>query len=121
MHMLVITFQLDGMPAEAFYGLCNELAPTWAEIPGLISKVWLENAETNTYGGVYTWESCEAMEQFLDSEQFSAIVTHPNFINASVNDYAVTEAPTQVTRGLTAVPAQGTAHPRTPFLSWRNS
>lgn len=105
MHMLVITFQLDGMPVQEFYGLCDELAPTWAEIPGLISKVWLEDAETDTYGGIYTWQDRAAMEQFLGSDLFTAIATHPNFTNASVKDYGVIEAPTRVTRGLTVVPA----------------
>jgi quinol monooxygenase YgiN len=105
MHILIISFRLDGMSAEAFHELCHELAPTWAQIPGLLSKVWLEDSETNTYGGVYTWSSREAMNEFLQSELFDAIASNPNFIDATVKDYGVIEAPTRVTRGLVAIPA----------------
>jgi hypothetical protein len=92
------------MEAGKFHELCNELAPTWAEIPGLISKVWLENSESNTYGGIYTWESRDAMTDFLASELFNAIATHPNFTNASATDFGVIAEPTRVTRGLAAIP-----------------
>lgn len=101
--MLVITFQLDGMSVQEFHALCDQIAPTWAEIPGMISKVWLEDTESNTYGGIYTWQSRQAMEQFLNSELFNAVATNPNFTNASVQDFGVIEAPTHITRGLPAV------------------
>lgn len=103
MHMLIITFQLDGMTVQEFHELCDQIAPTWADIPGLVSKVWLENPEINTYGGIYTWQSRQAMEQFLNSDLFDAVATNPNFTNASVQDYGVIAAPTQVTRGMQTV------------------
>jgi quinol monooxygenase YgiN len=105
LHILVVTFQLDGISAEEFHDLCNELAATWAEIPGLISKIWLENAETNTYGGFYTWESQEAMDDFLQSELFRGIADNPAFRNATADSYGVIEQPTRTTRGLAAIPA----------------
>lgn len=105
MHILVITFQLDGLSAGDFYALCDELAPAWAKIPGLISKVWLNSPETNTYGGIYTWDSRQAMDEYQQSELFAAVANHPNFANAAVNDYGIIEAPTRVTHGLAAVAA----------------
>jgi quinol monooxygenase YgiN len=102
-HMQVITFQLKDMPVDEFYGLCDALAPQWAAIPGLISKVWLQDAETNTYGGVYTWESREAMDAFVASDLFNAVATNPNFVNAASVGYGVIEAPTRVTRGFATV------------------
>lgn len=72
-------------------------------MPGLISKVWLANASTNTYGGVYTWEDREAMEQYRESELFSAVATNPHFAEVSSTDFGVLEGPTSVTRGLAAV------------------
>ncbi len=103
MHILVITFQLDGLSTGEFYALCDELAPSWAALPGLHSKVWLDSPETNTYGGIYTWESREAMDQYLQSELFAAVANHPNFANATVRHFGVIEGPTQVTHGLAAV------------------
>ena len=56
MHIQVVNFHLNDLSDAEFRGLCDEVAPAFAEVPGLISKVWLENASTNTYGGIYTWE-----------------------------------------------------------------
>ena len=105
MHILVITFQLEGLSTGEFYGLCDELAPAWAKVPGLVSKVWLDSPETNTFGGIYTWESKQAMDDYLRSELFAAVANHPNFANATAKDYGVIEAPTRVTRGLVGVAA----------------
>jgi hypothetical protein len=60
-HIQIINFELDGMTEADFYSLCDSLAPTFGGLPGLISKVWLRDSESNTYGGVYTWESREAL------------------------------------------------------------
>ena len=64
MHIQVVNFHLSDLSDADFRARCDEIAPAFAEVPGLISKVWLANASTNTYGGVYTWEDREAMEQY---------------------------------------------------------
>lgn len=102
MHIQVINFQLKGMSAAEFHTLCDTLAPQWAAIPGLISKVWLTNEQTNTFGGVYTWENRAAMENYLQSDLFNAVVSNPSFVNPSTTDFGVIEGPTRVTRGLVA-------------------
>jgi len=103
MYMQVITFQLTGMDDTGFRSLCDELAPAWAGIPGLISKVWLTDPTTGTYGGIYTWETQSAYEAFLQSDYFHAVATHPNFVNAKSQGFGVLEAPTRITRGLAGV------------------
>ncbi len=105
MHIQIINFQLDGITEAEYSDLCDSLASTFAALPGLISKVWLKDAESNTYGGVYVWESREAMEGYLSSELFNAVATHPNLANASSRSFEVLEAPTRATRGLVAVTA----------------
>src|SRR5437868_11831143 len=72
MHIQIITFHLRGVSEPDYRALCDEVAPAFAEVPGLVSKVWLANSTTNTYGGVYTWASREAMETFAKSELFKA-------------------------------------------------
>ena len=100
MHIQVITLQLVDMTEAQFRALAEELAPAFAELPGLIAKVWLADAATNTYGGVYTWEHRDAFQDFTRSDLFAAVATHPNFISVTSRDFAVIEAPTRVTRGL---------------------
>jgi Putative mono-oxygenase ydhR len=66
-------------------------------VPGLISKVWLANPATNTYGGVYTWRDRASMEAFARSELFQGIGRHPGLAAVSSKDFRVLEAPTRVT------------------------
>ncbi len=102
MHIQVITLQLTDMSDEQFRALSEELAPAFAELSGLISKVWLADPATNTYGGVYTWENRAACEAFATSDLFNAVASHPNFTGVTSRDFAVIDAPTRVTRGLVA-------------------
>jgi heme-degrading monooxygenase HmoA len=105
MHIQIINFHLSGVSETDYRALCDEDAPAFAEVPGLVSKVWLANSTTNTYGGVYTWASREAMETFAKSELFKAVATNPNLAGITSIDFDVLEDPTGVTRGLAEVPA----------------
>ena len=62
MHIQIINFNLNDLSHEDYSSACNEIAQTFADLPGLISKHWLANEDTNSYGGVYFWESKEAMQ-----------------------------------------------------------
>jgi len=99
-HIQIVTFQLTGMD-DTQYRQASELeAPTFAAIPGLLSKVWLADQSTNTYGGVYTWRDRQAMEDFLDSELFREVRADPHVHDLTSRGFGVLETPTQVTRGL---------------------
>ena len=104
MHVQIINFQLKDVSEADFRAHCDEVAPAFAELPGLISKVWLANQSTNTYGGVYTWASREAMEEYAKSDLFRAVATNPNLAGITSIDFDVLEEPTSVTRGLAVVP-----------------
>jgi heme-degrading monooxygenase HmoA len=103
MHIQVVNFNLKNMTDGEFRKICDELAPNFASIPGLISKVWLADKATNTYGGVYTWRDRSAYEAFTRSELFQSVGKHPNFTNITSKDFDVLEGPTRVTHGLVAV------------------
>ena len=98
MHIQVVNFNLDGLSHDEFTEIADSAAPAFAEVPGLISKVWLSDPENNTYGGVYTWENRDAMDNFASSELFTgAVKNNPNFVNLSVKDYGVLEGPSEIT------------------------
>jgi quinol monooxygenase YgiN len=103
MHVQVVNFQLKGATEEQFRAECDNLAPAFAAIPGLISKVWLADGASNTYGGVYTWNDRAAMQAYLASDLFAAVKSHPAFSGVTSRDYGVIEGPTSVTRGLAEV------------------
>ena len=52
MNILVINFSLDGISHEDYLNIANELAPVFKEVPGLCSKAWLCDQESNVYGGI---------------------------------------------------------------------
>jgi heme-degrading monooxygenase HmoA len=105
MHVLVVTFHLDGLAEADYVGACNGLAPAIAEVPGLISKTFLANRETNTYGGVYFWRDRDSLEAFKRSDLAQAVATNPAFVGFTMQEYDVLEEPSRVTRGLNAVAA----------------
>jgi len=99
-HVQIIDFRLKGISEQDYARLCEDLAPTFAGLPGLVRKVWLANREAGTFGGVYLWEDRQAMERFTQTDLFNAVATHPNLSNVTSHDFDVLEAPTRVTRGL---------------------
>ncbi len=105
MHVLVVTFQLDGITEEQYRAAADELAPAFAEVAGLVSKTWLADPGTGTYGGVYLWTDRESCQAFAASDLAAGLVDHPNLSNMSVRDFGVLEEPSAVTRGLVGAAA----------------
>src|SRR5256885_16422690 len=101
MHIQIVNFKLKGLSRTDYEALCEQVAPAFAAIPGLVSKVWLADQSTNTYGGVYTWRDREAMQDFLASELFREVGADPHVKDLTSRGFGVLETPTQVTRGLT--------------------
>lgn len=105
MEIVVINFSLDNMTEDEYLKLCDQVAPAFAAVEGLHSKVWLADAGTNTYGGVYTFESPTAVEKFLGSQLFADVGGHPNLKDARVSRFRVLEDPTRITRGFVTASA----------------
>jgi len=99
MHILIVNFSLEGISEEDYHGLAETIAPAFSDLPGLVSKTWLADAETNTYGGAYVWQDREAMEAYKQTDIYKGMQANPHFKNIAVKDFAVMESPTRVTRG----------------------
>ena len=89
MHAQVITFGLNGITEEQFRDACGADAPTFANLPGLLAKVWLRDPETNTYGGLYLWADQEAYERYIKGEVFNAIRADQDLKNVESRDFGV--------------------------------
>jgi len=100
MHIQIITFSLEGIGEEAYRQQVEAVAPAFAGLPGLVSKTWLANEQTNTYGGVYVWEDRGAMEAYAQTELFKGMATAPYFKDLTVRGFDVLEGPTRTTHGL---------------------
>ena len=99
MYIQIINFKLKGVTEEDYAGLCDNLAPSYAAVPGLVRKIWLANSETGTYGGVYVWQNKQAMEDFAATDLYSSVATHPNLDGITSVEFDVLPGPTQVTTG----------------------
>jgi heme-degrading monooxygenase HmoA len=100
MHIQIITFRLRDMDEATYRQFADEVAPAYSEVAGLLSKVWLADSPTSTYGGVLFWQGRPAMERFARSDMFQAVERHPNFADVSSADFEVLEGPSRITRGL---------------------
>ena len=101
MQAQLITYQLgDISQADYLKQMVEPDAPVLASVPGLISKVWLADEETNSFGGFYLWETKTAMEAFMQSDLVKAVVSRPFVKNVSSVDFEVNEKASSITRGL---------------------
>jgi hypothetical protein len=96
-HIQVVNFNLKGLSDRDYRVACDGWAPAFAAVPGLLSKIWLADEATNTYGGIYTWIDRSAMEAFASSELFTAVVSNPNLANITSRDFSILEGPGVVT------------------------
>jgi hypothetical protein len=105
MHIQIINFRLAGIDEDEFVVLCDQLAPAFAALPGLQYKLWLADSVGGVYGGVYVWESEQAMQAFTRTELFAGVAGHPNFTDITSRDYGVLAGPTAVTSNLQSTTA----------------
>lgn len=101
----VVNFNLKDLSDVDYRSVCDGLAPELARVPGLISKVWLADEASNTYGGVYTWVDRQAIDAFARSDFFKAFASNPDFANITSSVFGILEGPSQVTRTPIAVAA----------------
>ena len=55
--MVVINYSIKGVTESEYENMCNQVAPAFAVLPGLVSKVWLADKTNGVFGGIYTFES----------------------------------------------------------------
>ena len=99
MHVSVAEYRIRDIDDAGWAVVCDELAPAFSAVPGLLTKYWL-HGDADIRGGVYIWSDRAAYLTFLDSDLGRALGMHPNMTDLSMRDYAVDVDPTHVTRGM---------------------
>jgi hypothetical protein len=97
--MQVITFKLAGIDDAEYQRHAEQNAPVFAGLPGLRAKIWLANQQTNTYGGIYTWDDAVAMKAYQGGKIFQGLQANPHMTDLAVRDFSVLAGPTKTTRG----------------------
>ena len=94
----LVTFRLAGIPDAAYLARAERAAPVFATMPGLLSKLWLRDPATGTYGGAYAWRDGDAMTAYLDGDVYAGMRADPALVDVTSRHFAVLQAPTAITR-----------------------
>jgi hypothetical protein len=89
MHLLIVEFDLQGLDATDYEAVADDLTPTFAAVPGLLTKTWIADRDTGSAGGVYVWESAARCDAFLAGDLFAAMRTNPALANLRTRRYDV--------------------------------
>lgn len=109
MHVQIINFHLADMTEEGYREACEGFTEAYAQLPGLLAKVWLADPATNTYGGVYLFRDRAAMDHYVASDLFATVAAFPHFADITARDFAVYEDLTRVTQPGLAILAEAAA------------
>jgi hypothetical protein len=75
----------------------EEFADLMAAVPGLLAKVWLQDADEHTYGGIDLLRDREACQSFLAGELWAQAVEDESMFDLASHDFAVMEELTKAT------------------------
>ena len=98
MYVQIVTFGLNGVTEEDFYDFCAGEAPTFAALPGLLSKIWLRRPEGETYGGIYLWRNRAAHDEYVRGDIWRSVAADPNLADVTSVEFEVFEDLTKETQ-----------------------
>jgi hypothetical protein len=105
MPILQINFKLNVSPAE-YRKICDSVAQTIADVPGLIWKAWQLNEEDGEAGGIYLFQGEQSLSAYLSSPIIGQIKSLPQLREISAKWFETIPEVTVVTRG--PIPALAT-------------
>ena len=106
MPILQINFKLNASPAE-YRKICESVAQTIADVPGLVWKVWLLNEQEGEAGGIYLFQDDHSLVGYLSGPIVGQIKSLPQLREISAKRFDTIPEVTAVTRG--PIPASATA------------
>ncbi|MDG2194582.1 MAG: YdhR family protein [Polaribacter sp.] len=104
MKMLLVNYELKEMTLEEHAALGSAVASDFSpeNIEGLIGKTFIGNVDTGVFGGVYYFQTQEALDNYLNSELYKGITAHPNLVHFTTSQYIVAPV-SAVTNGIPAL------------------
>ena len=85
--------------AGDYHNLCQSIAQAFAAVPGLRWKIWLLNDAEKEAGGIYLFESDQALKDFLSGPLVAQVKSHPALYDLAAKAFDVMADVTSVTRG----------------------
>ena len=89
--LLIVNYELKDMTLKEHAALGLEVVSNFSpgKIDGLIGKTFIGNVDNGVFGGVYFFKNQEDLNNYLNSELWKGIVTHPNLVNFKKDTYQV--------------------------------
>jgi hypothetical protein len=94
---LVVTFK-NQASQEQFTAATAEHVPLFAELDGLLAKIWIADPESGTKGAIYLFGDRSALDAYLESDLFASILAEPSFEGTSWRRYQVLDELTAMTQ-----------------------
>ena len=63
----------SNLPEEELLNKAREREPNFKAIPGLLQKYYVKTSQSGQYGGVYVWDSPEALQSYRESDLAKSI------------------------------------------------
>ena len=78
--MLVTNYNYN-VSREEYENMTSQLGQAFADVPGLIWKIWVIDEEKKEAGAVYLFENDEALQTFKGSALVASVLSHPALSN----------------------------------------
>lgn len=99
MNVLIVRFRLQGVDHDTYEKTAGQLAPEIARTPGLVTKWWIDGAETGVYGGVYLFTDQHSIDQYLASSTIVGFLSSGVPVDLQTEILDVMDAATAITAG----------------------
>ncbi len=97
-RLLQLNFNFS-VSKEEYEQAVSPLADKFANVPGLIWKIWILNENQNEAGGIYLFENQTLLEEFLAGPLAKTVTSHPALSDFSVKQFSIIKDITETTRG----------------------
>ena len=98
MHVVIVDFRVPGKTLEEVHDFLEPLVPAFADLPGLLAKIWIADPASSTYGAVYLWRDEDVAAGFLASELWKAVETTDGLEGVRARSFACVEDFTKATQ-----------------------
>jgi hypothetical protein len=96
--ILQINFKLN-VPANEYASDCQNFLQAIAAVSGLRWKIWILNEQDNEAGGIYCFDTEEALNDYLSGPIVAQLANYPAIRDVTVKRFDVMEQLTSATRG----------------------
>ena len=96
-YVLQVDFKMNGPFGDEMVKAFTDLAKSINEEEGFMWKIWTESPETNEAGGIYSFETKETAEKYLDMHTKRLSGFGITDVNAKI--FAINSKLTEITKG----------------------